>query len=177
MRRTLLVFAALFGVISLLPLLDRPAHAQATVSSGCKANCTFTGTTTASTLVADTVTDTGGGLTLTGTTGNFIALATGTTGTQVSIADSPAGVTISSTLTASTISSSSTVGATGYTCSGATHCGTKTLSAGSGTVTVVSGCHAICTDTTAAAAVKCSVSATTLTITGTSTDVINYFCF
>lgn len=65
----------------------------------------------------------------------------------------------------------------GLTCSGSTYCGTKALTAGSGTVTVVSGCHPICTDTTAAAAVKCSVSSTTLTITGTSTDSINYFCF
>lgn len=65
----------------------------------------------------------------------------------------------------------------GLTCSGATHCGTQALTAGSATVTVVSGCHAICTDTTAAAAVKCSVATTTLTITGTGTDSINYFCF
>lgn len=65
----------------------------------------------------------------------------------------------------------------GVTCSGSTHCGTQALTAGTASVTVVTGCHAICTDTTAAAAVKCSVSATTLTITGTSTDSINYFCF
>lgn len=65
----------------------------------------------------------------------------------------------------------------GITCTGATHCGVQALTAGSATVTVVSGCHAICTDTTAAAAVKCSVSSTTLTIAGTGTDSINYFCF
>lgn len=65
----------------------------------------------------------------------------------------------------------------GIVCTGSTHCGTQALTAGSATVTVVSGCHAICTDTTAAAAVKCSVASTTLTITGTSTDSINWFCF
>lgn len=71
----------------------------------------------------------------------------------------------------------STVSTTGLICSGATHCGTKTLSTGTGTVTVVSGCHPVCTDTTAANAVACSVSSTTLTVTGTGSDVIDYFCF
>jgi hypothetical protein len=52
-----------------------------------------------------------------------------------------------------------------------------TLSAGSQTATVVSGCRAICTDTSNTNAVKCSVSGTTLTLTGTGSDVINYFCF
>lgn len=56
--------------------------------------------------------------------------------------------------------------------------GVLTLTAG--TVTqggVPTGCRAICTDTTAANPVRCSVVGNNLTITGTGTDVINYFCF
>jgi hypothetical protein len=54
--------------------------------------------------------------------------------------------------------------------------GTITLSAGTGTVAVLSGQICACSDTTAVAAVKCAVSATTLTATGTGTDVIAYVC-
>ena len=61
---------------------------------------------------------------------------------------------------------------------GATTCGGSIiLSGGTQTATVYSGCRPICTDTTAANAVACSVSSTTLTATGTGTDHINYFCF
>lgn len=68
----------------------------------------------------------------------------------------------------------------GLLCAGSTHCGTITLSAAtSGTATVVSGCHPMCTDTTTATAVKCAVSSTTLTASMlvASSDAINYFCF
>jgi hypothetical protein len=60
---------------------------------------------------------------------------------------------------------------------GTTGGGTITLSGGTGTATVLTGHRCVCTDTTAAAAVKCAVSGTTLTATGTTTDVIAYFCF
>ncbi len=55
--------------------------------------------------------------------------------------------------------------------------GIQALSSGTATVTVAAGCRAICTDTTALQPVKCSVSGTTLTITGTGSDSINWFCF
>jgi hypothetical protein len=55
--------------------------------------------------------------------------------------------------------------------------GTISLSGGTGTATVLSGHRCVCTDTTANASVKCAVSGTTLTATGTTTDVIAYFCF
>ncbi len=42
--------------------------------------------------------------------------------------------------------------------------------------TVLSGAICVCTDTTANASVKCAVSGTTLTATGTTTDVIAYIC-
>ncbi len=54
--------------------------------------------------------------------------------------------------------------------------GTITLAAGTGTATVTSGCVPACSDTTAVAAVRCAVSGTTLTATGTGTDVISYLC-
>ncbi len=54
--------------------------------------------------------------------------------------------------------------------------GTKTLSGGTGTVTVTSGARCVCTNTSAATAVRCSVSGTTLTVTGSGTDTIAYFC-
>lgn len=50
-----------------------------------------------------------------------------------------------------------------------------TLSAGSGTATVSSGAFCVCSSTTANPA-HCSVSGTTLTVTGTGTDVVNYIC-
>jgi hypothetical protein len=56
--------------------------------------------------------------------------------------------------------------------------GTKTLAAGAGTVTFVKSFTnaplVFCTDTTAAAAVKCSATTTAITIAGTGTDVIAY---
>jgi hypothetical protein len=57
-----------------------------------------------------------------------------------------------------------------------TSVGSITLSAGSGTATTFSGAKCVCTDTTANASVKCAVSGTTLTATGTTTDVIAYVC-
>lgn len=54
--------------------------------------------------------------------------------------------------------------------------GTITLAAGTGTATVTSGCVPSCVDTTAVAAVRCVVATTTLTATGTGTDVIAYLC-
>lgn len=54
--------------------------------------------------------------------------------------------------------------------------GTITLSGGTGTATVTSGARCVCTDSTANASVKCAVSGTTLTATGTTTDVITYLC-
>lgn len=53
---------------------------------------------------------------------------------------------------------------------------TITLSGGTGTATVNSGAICTCTDTTANASVQCNVSGTTLTATGTTTDVIAYLC-
>lgn len=55
--------------------------------------------------------------------------------------------------------------------------GTKALSGGTGTVGVFVGARCVCTDTTANASVKCVVAAGNLTITGTGTDTISYFCF
>lgn len=55
--------------------------------------------------------------------------------------------------------------------------GSITLAAGTGTATVLSGTKCVCTDSTANASVKCVVAATTLTATGTGTDVITYLCF
>jgi hypothetical protein len=61
---------------------------------------------------------------------------------------------------------------------GTTHAGIKTLSTGAGTVTLASGKTAcVCSDVTAANAVKCSVSGTTLTIAGTGSDQVAYLCF
>jgi hypothetical protein len=58
--------------------------------------------------------------------------------------------------------------------------GTKTLAAGSGTVTFTrayaSAPVCVATDTTAVAAVQAATSTTALTITGTGTDVIAYMC-
>lgn len=54
--------------------------------------------------------------------------------------------------------------------------GTVTLSGGAATVTVSSGAICTCSDTTSAAAVRCSVSSTTLSVAGTGTDVISYLC-
>lgn len=55
--------------------------------------------------------------------------------------------------------------------------GTITLSGGTGTATVPTGARCVCSDSTAVAAVRCAVSSTTLTATGTTTDVIVYHCF
>lgn len=54
--------------------------------------------------------------------------------------------------------------------------GTVTLVATAGSVTTFSGAVCVCTDTTAALPVQCSVSGTTLSIVGTGTDVIAYHC-
>ena len=59
---------------------------------------------------------------------------------------------------------------------GSTGVGTITLSSGTGTATVFSGAICVCTDTTANVSVKCAVSGTTLTATGTTSDVIAYQC-
>jgi hypothetical protein len=85
--------------------------------------------------------------------------------------------TLEGTLSVSGLNLVQQMTAAGYTCNGSTSCGAQALTAGSATVSVRSGCRAICTDTTANASVKCSVSSTTLTITGTGTDTINWFCF
>ncbi len=57
--------------------------------------------------------------------------------------------------------------------------GAVTLSGGTGTATVTSGAVCVCSLNTSAgtAAPKCSVTSTTLTVTGSGTDVINYHCF
>jgi hypothetical protein len=55
--------------------------------------------------------------------------------------------------------------------------GTITLAAGTGTVTVASGSVCVCGNTSALNAVQCAVSSTTLTATGTGTDVIAYSCW
>jgi hypothetical protein len=54
--------------------------------------------------------------------------------------------------------------------------GTITLAAGTGTVTVASGSICVCGNTSALNMVQCNVSSTTLTATGTGTDVIAYHC-
>lgn len=54
---------------------------------------------------------------------------------------------------------------------------TLTLSGGSGTATVISGAHCICTDLIAAAAVSCPVVGTVATFTGTGSHVVSYLCF
>lgn len=54
--------------------------------------------------------------------------------------------------------------------------GTITLAAGSGSATVTAGARCVCQDTTASALVRCSVAATTLSASGTGSDVISYFC-
>lgn len=55
--------------------------------------------------------------------------------------------------------------------------GTVVLTAGSGTVTVASGARCVCSDTTAVNICRASVSSTTLTLTGTGTDAVSYFCY
>jgi hypothetical protein len=62
---------------------------------------------------------------------------------------------------------------------GSGYAGSITLSGGTGTSGCVSGCRPSCTDTNASAAyaVSCSVSGTTLTAHGNGSDVINWFCF
>ncbi len=59
--------------------------------------------------------------------------------------------------------------------------GTQTLTSGSAAISVPAGSRAICMDTTAANPVKCVVATvglnTTLTITGTGSDVINWFVY
>ena len=58
--------------------------------------------------------------------------------------------------------------------------GTQTLTSGGATVSVPSGCRPICTDTATGGTVypvACSVTGTTLTITGHSFDNINWFCY
>lgn len=68
-------------------------------------------------------------------------------------------------------------GSTGYISGASTkQKGTISLSGGTGTATTFSGATCVCTDTTANASVKCAVSGTTLTATGTTTDVIAYRC-
>jgi hypothetical protein len=66
----------------------------------------------------------------------------------------------------------------GYVCSGTANCGSATTSGGgTTTATVRAGCRPICTNTTSASAVQCSVASTTLTISSGATQTVNYFCF
>ena len=58
-----------------------------------------------------------------------------------------------------------------------TNSGSITLSVGTGTATTFTGAVCVCTDTTANLNVQCAVSGTTLTATGTASDVIAYACF
>lgn len=67
-------------------------------------------------------------------------------------------------------------GASTYATIGPGSVGVITLVAGSGTATVTTGMQCVCTDKTANASVKCVVSGTTLTATGTTTDQIVYVC-
>lgn len=55
--------------------------------------------------------------------------------------------------------------------------GTVALAAGSAAVTVASGARCVCSDTTAINACKAAVASTTLTLTGTGTDTVSYFCY
>ncbi len=59
--------------------------------------------------------------------------------------------------------------------------GLVTLAAGSGSFTFPAAYTnppiCICTDTTAVNAVKCSTTATTLSVTGTGADVVAFACF
>lgn len=59
-----------------------------------------------------------------------------------------------------------------------TGAGSVVLVGGNASATVRAGLHGcVCSDTTSAAAVQCSVSGTTLSVVGTGTDGITYLCF
>jgi hypothetical protein len=60
-------------------------------------------------------------------------------------------------------------------CYSAKSCGSTTLSGGTKAITVRSGAFCVCTSATTNA-VRCSVSSTTLTATGTGTDAFSYLC-
>lgn len=59
----------------------------------------------------------------------------------------------------------------------ASSAGTIPLASGTGKVTVRAGATCVCTDSTANASVRCTVTAGTLTATGTGDDLISYVCF
>ena len=69
----------------------------------------------------------------------------------------------------------------GFLCNGTSYCGTATFAAATtATATVATGLHGCqCTNTTTAAAVKCSYAGTTLSLSevGSSSDAIFYACF
>lgn len=172
MRKLLVVLLVGLGAGAwFLALTPRSADAQGKPPAGCKTNCTFTGNTTVVTLDAGAVVLGSGTTTVpqvrAAGSDFFIAAPTA----NDIIFESADGTERGRFKAAGQITGSI------ITLSGATGAGTKTLSTGSGTVAVFSGARCVCTDTTAVAAVKCSVSATTLTITGTSSDVIAYLCF
>lgn len=100
-----------------------------------------------------------------------ITFEAGSTAGTISIGDAnTGGITLGASGNALTINSPWTAGST-------KNAGSVNLSGGTASVTVTSGTHCVCQDqTTAGTAVKCPVSSTTATFTGTGTDTITYVC-